>query len=350
MMMSRLLTIVSLLAATTGAVASDLDWRDDPPLSGLMTPASTQPHLLYFTADWCGPCRLLEREVFDNVSGQAELDHFDLVRLDLDSDRGRAMADSFRVTTVPTFVMLASDGLEIERIRGYRSRRLLLHDLARFRAGDGTLGDLQRRLAMSPGDPTLEAALGLRYLERMEMFEAQVHLARGMADPSVLPDTLAAEAGRALADVYHRQGDAAAGAAVLEKLLHDAPDHAYPRVSWQMLARCRHEMGDAEGEVEAMREAAYLEPIRAEALALYARSAADLTLDLEQAEAAAREAVAMTEREDAEAMAALAQVLRRREDFSEAMLWIKRAVAAAPGEERWVGEKEDVRRAAIWGD
>jgi len=342
--------VLFCLIAAAAPSAADLTWRDNPPPAELVAPISDRLVLLYFTAPWCSPCKLLQREVFDHPEGRAELDHYDLVRLDLEDPVGHALADSLRVATVPTFVILAPDGDEVERIRGYRSRRTLLHDLSRFRAGNGTRADLVRRLRTTPDDPVLQAELGLRQYERLELDAAVRLLAAGLRDPAALPDTLAADAARALADLHRRRGEHAAGAAVLEHLLATKPDHAYPRVSWQLLAACRREIGDREGSVAALREAAWVEPVRAAALVDFARAAAGEKVWLEEAEVAARRAVAMTGRQDAEALAVLADVLRYRRKYPEAMLWIKRAMAAAPEDPQWAARREVILRAAVRGE
>ena len=49
---------------------------------------------------------------------------------------------------------------------------------------------------------------------------------------------------------------------------------------------------------------------------------------LDEAETAAREAVAMTDRQNPEALAALASVMRYQKQYPEAMMWIKRAMVA----------------------
>lgn len=348
-------TLLACLAVAGAAAGGGPVWRDNPDADQLLRGGDDRPVLLYFTAPWCGPCKLMEREVFAHPAGQGELAHYDLVRLDLEDRAGRVLADSFRVATVPTFVMLAPDGREIERIRGYRSRRLLLRDLARFRGGEGTRDDLARRLALTPDDPALQVELGLRRYESLDLTEAAPLLAAGLLDPARLPDTLVADGARALADVRRRQGEPAAGAAVLERLFAARPDHAYPRVSWQLLAVCRRESGDPAGAVAALREAARIEPVRVDALVEYARAAGEGSLaladqDLADAELAARRAVALTDRADPASLAALAGVLCRRGQYPEAMVWIKRAVGAAPGEPRWEAERAAIRAAAIRGE
>lgn len=344
--------LVALLGWLRVVGGAEPAWRDASELTsdGHLVAEARARSLLYFTASWCGPCRLLEREVFDQAEGQAELAHYDLIRVDLDSPAGQGLSERFRVSTVPTFVVLDSLGAEVDRVRGYRSRRLLLRDLGRFRRGDGTLGDLRQRLQRNPDDPVLQAALGLRHHERLELDAAADLLRSGLAGAAALDDTLAAEAGRALADLHRRQGDDAAAAGVLRGLLRDHPDHLYPRATWQLLAACQATLADSVAEAEALRGAAQVLPPRADSLLAFAWAAARVSRYLDDAEAAARQAVSLTERADPAAQAALAAVLRRRGVYAEALMWIKRAMAAAPEEARWRDQWQEIRRAAIRGD
>ncbi len=100
----------------------------------------------------------------------------------------------------------------------------------------------------------------------------------------------------------------------------------------------------------ALREAATVEPIRAAPLVDFARAAAAQRLWLDEAETAARLAVVMTENDDPRALAALADVMRHQRRYPEAMMWIKRAMLAAPEDARWVTEREIILAAAVRGN
>lgn len=339
--------MLGLLAAV--AVASTLSWRDDPGPETLVAVDQQRPSLLYFTASWCAPCRLVEREVFEHPEGQAELAHFDLIRIDLESEAGQRLSDRFRVATVPTFVVLDASGEEIDRTRGYRSRRLLLRDLERCRLGRGTLGDLERQLADRPGDPALQVALGLRYVERIELDTAERLLVAGLGDLTAIGDTLVGEGGRALATVHRQRGEVDRAVAVLDRMLAARPDHLYTRASWQLLAACHAERGDTRAEARALRGAARVAPPRPPSLLAFAEAAARADWSLTEAEAAARAAIALTDGADPAAKAALAVVLRRQQRFSEALKWIRRAVAQAPEDERWRERWDGIRAAAVRG-
>lgn len=310
----------------------------------------TVPRLLYFTASWCSPCRLLEREVFPDPSFRPVLAAYQLVHVDLESQAGQALSERFGVTTVPTLVAVAPDGQEIDRIRGYRSRRLLRHDLVRIRQGRGTPAELRRRLVRDPDDAWALASLGLRCYERLDLIQADSLLTAGLAVSDALDDTVAAAAGRALADLQRRRGDVAEAATTLTSLLERHPRHLYPRATWQQLADDHAAMGDSLAQVEALRGAARIEPLRIEPLVAFAEASARSGHCLDEAEEAARLAVELTGRSDPAAEAALARVLRRQGEYIEALVWIKRAVALAPDDPRWQRQRDIIHRAAIRGD
>ena len=68
--------------------------------------------LFYFTAPWCGPCKMLS-PVMDQVSQSIPVEK---INIDYEIDR----AKSANVMSVPT-VVLAENGQEIRRFVGARS-------------------------------------------------------------------------------------------------------------------------------------------------------------------------------------------------------------------------------------
>ncbi|MEZ4386238.1 MAG: tetratricopeptide repeat protein [Candidatus Krumholzibacteriia bacterium] len=90
--------------------------------------------------------------------------------------------------------------------------------------------------------------------------------------------------------------------------------------------------------------------MRTDALVAFAVAAARVSWDLDEAEAAAREAVQLTDGADLAASAALAAVLRRRGRYPEALKWIKRAVVLAPDDARWQQQWRRIRTAAVRGN
>lgn len=87
--------------------------------------------LVDFTAAWCGPCKQLAPILADlgrDYAGRARI-----VALDVDAEP--ALAQAFRVTSMPTLV-LVRDGREVGRMVGLRARRVVAGALDRALAGD----------------------------------------------------------------------------------------------------------------------------------------------------------------------------------------------------------------------
>lgn len=84
--------------------------------------------LLEFTAEWCGPCRVMEPTM-----GRLVAAGYPVRKIDVDRDK--ATASRFRVSGVPCFVMLAG-GQEVDRVTGAVSydRLIQMYEQARVRA------------------------------------------------------------------------------------------------------------------------------------------------------------------------------------------------------------------------
>jgi uncharacterized protein YyaL (SSP411 family) len=131
----------SAAAATRGDAVDHMPWRT---LEAGLAEARTRgmPILYDFTADWCPPCRRMQRELFADPRVAAELSRsFVPVRvLDRVREEGRnaAWVDSlqrhFRVRAFPTLVIVRPDGGPPVRIQGYPGRTFTLSRIEDARA------------------------------------------------------------------------------------------------------------------------------------------------------------------------------------------------------------------------
>lgn len=82
---------------------------------------SSQPVLVDFYADWCGPCRAIA-PIIEEIAHELNT-KLKVVKLDVDQNPETAM--QYSVQSIPT-LLLFKNGKEVERLIGYMSKSKLL--------------------------------------------------------------------------------------------------------------------------------------------------------------------------------------------------------------------------------
>ncbi len=78
-------------------------------------------------ASWCGPCKLLKRDVFTSkTAGDFFNKKFINVAMDMEKGEGAALAPAFQITAYPTLLILNPKGEIIGRTMGYQSAEKLI--------------------------------------------------------------------------------------------------------------------------------------------------------------------------------------------------------------------------------
>lgn len=75
---------------------------------------SGRPSLVYFTADWCISCKVIEREVFEDPEVQARLGEVSLIKVDVTKTdaEARSLMEAFAVVGPPTMIFLDAEARE----------------------------------------------------------------------------------------------------------------------------------------------------------------------------------------------------------------------------------------------
>ena len=81
--------------------------------------------ILYFTADWCNPCKKT-KPIVEELNREQIMAKFFIIDVDSDIE----MAKDFQIKSVPTFVVM-KDNTEIHRVTGAQTRQQL-EELIRY--------------------------------------------------------------------------------------------------------------------------------------------------------------------------------------------------------------------------
>ena len=76
--------------------------------------------ILYFTADWCQPCKKV-KPIVEELNREYVPGMFQMIDVDIEKE----MAKSFELKSVPTFVLF-ENGNEINRLIGAQTKQSLL--------------------------------------------------------------------------------------------------------------------------------------------------------------------------------------------------------------------------------
>jgi uncharacterized protein YyaL (SSP411 family) len=120
--MTRRLTIIALIvamaaAAPAGEPAARVAWHDlDAALSA--SAEAGKPVMIHFTADWCGWCKKMQREVYAQTDVAALINERFLPAM-VDTDRRPDLKARYGVRGLPTIWFLTSTGEGITYVPGY---------------------------------------------------------------------------------------------------------------------------------------------------------------------------------------------------------------------------------------
>lgn len=113
------------------------------------------PLIVHFHASWCGPCRQMERETLASKQLLGQFGN-QILGVKVDSDEKPGLVEAFHVDALPCDIVIAPDGLIVERNSGYQARSQYLTMVTRMsgRFTDERAAAIARLQAPTPSLPT----------------------------------------------------------------------------------------------------------------------------------------------------------------------------------------------------
>jgi thiol:disulfide interchange protein DsbD len=124
-------------AAVERSVGSGVGWRADESVALADARETGRPVLIDFTAEWCGACHELDKLTWSDPAVSGTLAGFVALRLDMTrkSPETEAIRSRWKVSGLPTVIVLDRSGNEVDRFFGFRPPAQVLPLLQRAAQG-----------------------------------------------------------------------------------------------------------------------------------------------------------------------------------------------------------------------
>lgn len=164
-MLSRKQLAIALLMVCVGQANLCADdaptgWLSDYAAARKLARELDRPLLLHFYATWCGPCQSMERSVLNTGDVKQSLGR-DVIGVKIDSDRHRNLVDRFAVRSLPSDIIIDSEGRILHRSAGFQDKAAYTRMIA------GSVKQYEPRVPAAvvsetpDGAPAAEPILGL---------------------------------------------------------------------------------------------------------------------------------------------------------------------------------------------
>lgn len=202
-------TVATLMALVAGASAASQapGWSGDPEAAFAAAKKADQLVLVDAYAEWCGWCKVLEREVFPSPEFQAATRDFVKLRIDVeDGGEGTALAERYGAWSLPTLLILEPGGSLVGTVEGYAPVGPFVARLRSQLAIHERVLEGYRR-ALAGGDVETLRRTAIDFYERQDGARAAALLERLLGSTSLEPRE-EAWTRYFLADAWRMAGDA----------------------------------------------------------------------------------------------------------------------------------------------
>jgi len=211
-----------LFSTACSSAESGVRWAVNLEAALKQAKESDKPVFVDVYADWCGPCKMLEKDVFPRPDVMKVLNEkFVPYRVNFEEDS--AFADRYPVKAFPTLLLLEADGAVGGRIEGAPRGPQMVEAL------ESMLAERQKRKAVesavekNPADASARYRLGLQLWESSEPEKAAEHLSKAIELDTERSYPEREKALFALGHAFGIQGKLEQGAKFFQQLMQEFP-------------------------------------------------------------------------------------------------------------------------------
>jgi len=344
------LVFVLALPRTRPAAAADLvTWDQEGDFASLLARAHKAKKLVFvdFYATWCGPCKMMDREVYTDSGAAAAANRLVNRKIDAERGEGVALAGRYAIHYYPTLLVLDDTGKERARQTGYVPADRFTRFVDDARSGRGTAAEIAAKIAHGEDTVDNRIALANKALDTRDFATARAQVLAVAGRDTTAGHGRAAELWLALLRAESPAGEPAATIADAAAFRAGFAQHPGRFEALAIEANAHAARAEKDSAVALYRLVRDGQPDDATALAGFARFCAGQGTALDEALAAGRKAVSLTHEKDAVALDALADVYAARKEFDHAVDTAQRALDLDPGDGGRRGRLETFEEQAV---
>ncbi|QIY89235.1 thioredoxin family protein [Chryseobacterium gallinarum] len=153
--MKKLISGISIFCTVIVSAQESIQFQELP-FKDIIAKAKKEKKLVFIDAyaSWCGPCKLMEKNVFTQKSvGEYYNTNFINARFDMEKGEGRDIAAKFGVRSYPTYLFLNGEGELVSRNTGYMEESMFIAMAQDINSPGNKKGSLRDRFASGEKDP-----------------------------------------------------------------------------------------------------------------------------------------------------------------------------------------------------